>query len=464
MDFKKIEKNAVINPEFTFFNGKMRRKTKILSSLALLAVILLGCVLIIQRGLEKPEGKFETITYPLSINYMAFKPRLEEISAFRASAPTYPLPLNLNLVENLEQVSSLLNQEALSKLKLNGFVVIRGNFTDISEVYRQLREAGIPAYISTDSVLFIYHVFFESILMDLEENHFCPALKELLSSLVEEAEVVYERLPEGSLAKRAAYLDLAYLSVAYKLLDPSFAPPPSVSSLVNEELKLINEAKEVERKSPIFGYEEDYTQYKPRGHYTTSDLFKRYFKAMMWLGRMRFEANDPLYPELARVQTAQALILVYLLLETDVKDLNASAFSLWEGIYLPTSFIVGSSDDLTVYDYIEVMKDVYGGEFTPLSVNDDEKLLKFQQLVIERDKSRIVNAPWWPEERPRMAGLRFMGQRFIIDGYIHQELCYPKVKGRTMVKGLDVMAALGSKRAEELLESEKEYPGYEEQL
>jgi len=58
-----------------------------------------------------------------------------------------------------------------------------------------------------------------------------------------------------------------------------------------------------------------------------------------------------------------------------------------------------------------------------------------------------------------------MGQRFILDGFIHQKLVYPDVKGRFMVKGLDVMASLGSERAEELLEDEKrKYPGYDENL
>ncbi len=35
-------------------------------------------------------------------------------------------------------------------------------------------------------------------------------------------------------------------------------------------------------------YCEDYSQYQPRGYYTSNDMLRRYFKAMMWYGRMAF--------------------------------------------------------------------------------------------------------------------------------------------------------------------------------
>ena len=57
------------------------------------------------------------------------------------------------------------------------------------------------------------------------------------------------------------------------------------------ELKLIN-AHQTTAVSPLMSMgaqpdeleslKEDYTQYIPRGHYTSSDELKSYFKAMMW--------------------------------------------------------------------------------------------------------------------------------------------------------------------------------------
>ena len=41
----------------------------------------------------------------------------------------------------------------------------------------------------------------------------------------------------------------------------------------------------------MLGYIEDYSQYKPRGHYTRSETLEKYFKAMMWYGHTGFFIN-----------------------------------------------------------------------------------------------------------------------------------------------------------------------------
>jgi len=413
---------------------------------------------------SKPKPSFNAVVFPTVSGYGVFISEGEELSVPTGAAPSYALPLDLSKVKNLDAVEGWLSDEALAKLKANGFIVVKARFTDLAEMYKGFKEAGIPVYVTTDSVLYVYHAFFDSILMDLEEERFAGFLNASIAAMAEKAQEVYEGMPEGSLAKEAALLDVAYLSVAGRLLNPAFKVPQGATSVVEAELALIQGASQPQAQSPIFRYDEDYTQYKPRGHYTASELLQRYFRAAMWLGRMRFEARDPQQPELAKLQTAQALLLTYVTLEART-DAYGTAFEAWEKVYLPTSFIVGRSDDLTLYDYIEAVKAVYGSGFKPESVNDEEKLAAFQAEVVKRDKARIVNVPWWPVEKPRMAGLRWFGQRFILDGYVHQELVYPKVEARTMAKGLDIAAALGSKRAEQWLQPEKDrFPGYAEQL
>ena len=459
----------------------MKGRTKTLISLIIAVVMISAIILGSWILIRKPETQisptstitsmpvFPSIIYPKVYGYEIFSPGIEEIEIHKISPPKYDLPVEFSSVENFEYVAEVLenylDNKALELLRRNGFVVTDAHFDDIAELYKSLKENGVPIYISTDSVLFVYHAFFDTILMELETEKFYPMLSELTEKLVKETLQMYEQIPSNmNLTKDAVKLNLAYLCVAAKLLDPEFKTPSIVEGLVQKELALIQSANQHEYSSPIFGYNEDYTQYKPRGHYTQSEELQRYFKAMMWYGRMRFEANDPWYPELAIRQTAQALILTYLICTTKVG--NETALNIWEKIYLPTVFIVGKSDDLTFYDYIEVMREVYG-EFSPTDVENLEKLTEFQEKIVQRDRSRIRNVPWWPEEEiaKRLSGLRFMGQRFILDGYIHQELCYPRVEGRIMVKGFDIMAALGSERAEQYLEIDKsKYPGYSQQL
>ncbi|MBS7609565.1 DUF3160 domain-containing protein [Candidatus Bathyarchaeota archaeon] len=453
-------------------------------ALILLAILLVSSLwlfeaVLFQKASEESPA-LEVILYPTIKGYGAFLSIDGEVALPKASASMYSLPLDLSKVRNLEGLKDLLREKGLEKLRHNGFVVLEAPYTDLAGAYRAFKEAGFPIFVSTDSVLFVYHAFFDALLMELEQDHFIKALNGTLKALLAESLAILEALPSRSLARNASLRNLAYLSVATKLLDPGFEAPLEVRELVSEELALISEAKATEAISPIFSYEEDYTQYKPRGHYTASEALKSYFKAMMWLGRMRFQAQDPMNPSLAKLQTAQALILTYAVVmaevDADLIDFEGGgriasgssrsprAFDVWEAIYLPTSFIIGRSDDLTLYDYIASMKEVYGEEFTPISVEDEGKLQAFQEAILKLDKAKITNVPWWPSDKPRMAGLRFMGQRFILDGYIHQMLCFPEVIPRTMVKGLDVMAALGSERAEGLLEAEKRHANYETNL
>lgn len=383
-----------------------------------------------------------------------------------SNAPSYNLPVNPSDVVNWDSVCKrfTLDSKALEMLSSNGFVVVNGRIDNLYQGYKSIADSGIPVFVTTDSVLFIYHAFFDHILMKLEEKKFIPILKKLLTSLKDELAKLYYELPENTLARNATLRNLAFITVALKLLDPSTDVPEVAEDLVDRELELILSASCPECISPIFMYNEDYTQYIPRGHYTEKPILEQYFRCMMWLGRMRFQANSSPYQpvELARLQTAQALILTYLMVNTNAD--GVSCLKLWEKVYLPTSFIVGESDDLNFYDYLETMKEVYGN-FTPDMVNDVERLDLFRSKITLKNKAKIVSSPVFPCEIPSLAGLRFMGQRFILDGYIHQKLCYPEVAYRTMVKGLDIAAALGSSIAEKLLEEDKsKYPGYKEKL
>ncbi len=383
----------------------------------------------------------------------------EELTVDKASAPQYKLPLDPSRVVGLKRL--YLDEKALEILIRNGFVVTSGRHKDLAAFYTAMANDNVPVFVTTDSVLFVYHAFFNTLLKSLEEEYLAPKLEKLLKALVREAESLARSLPEGTLAREAATLDVAYLSVAVRLLDPSFEVPEYVADLVSRELALIEKASSSEALSPIFGYTEDYTQYKPRGHYTESETLKRYFKAMMWLGRIRFEASSP-DSELSRRQTAQALILTYLMLKTKVD--GKRAIEVWSEIYEPTRFLVGESDDPNFLDYIKLMREVYGDSFSPEDVNDEKKLAEFISKA-SRLAGKIISAPVMPEEIPRLTGLRFMGQRFILDGYIHQRLCHPSVPMKVEVTGLDVMAALGSQRALKYLEDDfKAYSKYSKVL
>lgn len=403
---------------------------------------------------EKPSMPQEKIY----ISYNPFKTNYTEPEIVNPNAPQYSLPLELDDIYNKEQLR--LDNRALKIFLNNGFVVIPGQEKDLAEIYKRFDKDNIPIVITSDSVLFLYHSFYETILIRLEKREFMPTLTKLLKGLLTTIDKLYKTLEDEDL-KAAAELDIAYLSVPLMFLDPKFTPPEYVKEKVFEETSLILRADKAMYNSPIFGYREDYTQYKPRGHYTESEEMKNYFRAMMWLGRMRFEAfaEDE---EKSRLQTLAALILAFASNTTSIE--GVPALKLWYKIYLPTAFMVGESDDPTIVDYIKLAKEVYG-ELSVPTLKDRDKLDEFRMKVKEISHSRIQSSPIFPEERSQLIGLRFMGQRFILDGYIHQQLCHSRVLNRYKVKGLDVMAALGSDRALVYLEEDmKKYPSYKPKL
>ena len=380
---------------------------------------------------------------------------------YQVNSHMYSLPIDLSLVQNYKSLTRFLDPKASALLSDNGFVVLNGDYLDLSKTYEEFAGSGYPIYVSTDSILYLYHTLFDKILSILEEKYFYGNLTILLDEAVKDAYKIYLSSDDKDV-KEAAILLTAYLSVPLKILDEEYAVPNIVSDSVSRELDLILSIRSPEEESPIFHYKEDYSQYIPRGHYTISEKLKKYFMAMMWLGRMRFEAKDPYEQEKADAQTRAAILLTYII-STHKID-GVPLLNIWEKIYLPTAYIVGFSDDLTFYDYIDGITEIYSN-FTPNMLYDKGKLHRFQDVIMEKDKSKIRNTIWSVESESTLPGLRFMGQRFILDGYIHQMLCYPNIEFRTMVKGLDVMAVLGSDEALNYLDEDiRKYPGYIDNL
>jgi hypothetical protein len=240
---------------------------------------------------------------------------------------------------------------------------------------------------------------------------------------------------------------------------------------------------------------EDYSQYVPRGHYTRNEKFGKYFQAMMWYGRIDFKlrpgTDEPALTH-GRKMTLQALLM------TDAFLRDKEAFQLWRKVYQPTVYFVGRTDDLHAEDYIRLVRQVFPAGGGVDKYGHAERLSQFIDRAIELRPPKILSGAAFVEDGEFAAttkGFRFMGQRFIPDSYIFQELVFGVKdfgqQGRTMIltytgsgrpftmenipnvgparafpRGLDIMAVLGSRRALEILrqEGDTEYTYYDDQL
>ncbi|HER35515.1 MAG TPA: DUF3160 domain-containing protein [Halothiobacillaceae bacterium] len=337
-------------------------------------------------------------------------------------------------------------------------------------VYEKARYANVPIFITSDSLLHVYHLMFDKTLRTAEVEYFYPLLQSLNRALIVTADAQYQEL-RGTPWEDAALRTVAFIAVSGRLADPGFPTPDYAAALAEAEIANVEAAPGIEF-SPLFpGLEfgEDYTQYIPRGHYTRSDALKAYFKSMMWYGRMTFRLKTK-NADVGRAETRSALLLVQALRNTQVGE--RPALDMWADLYDPTAFLVGRSDDLTALDYIPVIDAVYGENPALATLADDANLDTFIAATDALPAPRILGLVIadTDDETEQTKGLRFMGQRFVPDAYIFRQLIYRNVGTRAdrrgLPKGLDVFAAMGSDRAYELLDAmgETHYLSYTLQM
>jgi hypothetical protein len=456
----------------------------------------------------------DTLSNPKLVMAEVYKPTAIKLTP---KSPDYSLPLSLDLTSNIGQVKEKLqlNSQQEAVLATNGFVVIPWQGDDVVQPYKDIKNREVPIFVTSDTLLHLYHIQFNEILKRIEEEEFFNQLVDMSLAMVQKAEEDYQSFTDAEL-KEAARRNVAYFTVALELLKTSsekidHSIPGYVKTEVKEELKNIEDHQGF-KVSAIFNspdssnmYQEDYSQYVPRGHYTESEILKSYFKSMMWYGRMAFllkGSDDPrealISEKDAKIATIQAS-LISAELPTVSTDIG-TAKDVWDRIYSVTSFFVGTADDLTPFEYLTALKDIFGSSFPAEQLADETKLLELKAELAGMRNPQIyggsgvcvilppITKAKLYECLAKTKGLRFMGQRFVPDSYMFQNLVSPAVglytgtgtpftmkptaagPARGLPRGLDIMAVLGSERAYDILkqEGDTDYAGddtsYDKQL
>lgn len=368
----------------------------------------------------------------------------------------YTIEPDLSNIDNLWQF--YFSDEDKQLLSKNGFMVGEGAGSEFFEVYETNRYQMYPSFITVDSMMHTYHLYFSYLLKNIERNYLCDSLNELSVKMLDNSNSQYEQL-KGSEWEDAAKRNVAFFTIGAKLLDDSRTVEDDVSDMVMHELELINAAESIDN-SVIIDRPEDYTQYKPRGYYAGDEKLERYFKAMMWYGRMHFSHE---YPDMDR-----SSLLMTMSLSND-----AEAYELWSSIYAVTAFFAGASDDLGACEYWPVICEVYGSDADISSLTADTSLFDdFYDKTSALPVPQINSLPIDDGEDNVIPGFRFMGQRFTLDASVMQRLVYSSIKEnkngsyRMLPDVLDLPAALGSDTALTILDQNgaTDYSGYTETM
>ena len=382
----------------------------------------------------------------------------EEYTPVTPSVEPYSVSEGLSNVTNLNQF--YLSDEQLQLLKQNLFVVSGSYYSEFYQLYESNRYAQIPNYVTVDSLMHTYHLYFSQLLNRTEKNYLADELLTLSKAMLESSMAQYEQLA-GTQWEEAACRNAAYFAVAASLQDPAQEVPSYAAELVGQELELIYAAEGISL-SPLAEDFMDYSQFKPRGYYEGDEVLEAYFRAMMWYGQVNFaQDSDSL--------TRSALLMTMAMARTDIET--------WEKIYTVTSFFAGASDDLGYYEYAPAIAEAYGGYPTVEALRSDESAYaRFTALAAEMAPPAINSVPVYASEEGDLGemnkGFRFMGQRFTIDAAVMQQLVYRAVEEnsegeyRLLPDTLDVAAALGSDLALQLLDErgETDYSGYSENM
>ncbi len=408
-----------------------------------------------------------SVDFTLSHRILSEKKTIKEVLML------YPfilcLTLNLGKITNPDMLNQLSAGEK-DVLARYGYVARPSGLEHFYEVYKGAKTQSEPILVTIDPVLHSYHILFDYSLRDLEMKYLKQDLTSLLEKMIAKTNASFKEIDKKF--HPHLYKNLAYLSVPYKILNPAWKIPKEAKLLAEKELALI-EAHQGFEKSPLFGYLEDYSQYKPRGHYTRTKEFENYFKAMMWLGRMTFLAKPGAAAGGKAKGIEQTVCALLLLKSVMCKCTGQDLTALWHKINDPIILFVGKSDDLTIEEYKKIKDDVFPGTNLPELIKDQKLVEKFIGEVMKARSPKIVSGFVTDQETPEVStkGLRLFGQKFIPDSYIFQQLVYDKVgtmsEPRNFPRGLDVLAALGSERAYEILiktYKEDRYANYAKQM
>ena len=368
----------------------------------------------------------------------------------------YTIEAGLGNVENTWQF--YLTDEEKKKIEQNGFVVSGNGGSEFFEIYEQNRYELIPNFITVDSLMHTYHLYFSHLLKNIEKNYLAANLTDLSAYMLDTSKLQYEEL-KGSEWERAAKRNVAFFTIGAKLVDDKVTVSEDVQDIVATELDRIKKADGI-YQSGITNDNEDYTQYIPRGYYEGDQKLEQYFRAMMWYGRIHF------------IQSTEDLDRSAFLITKALSE-DEEAYRLWEGIYAVTSFFSGASDDNGVCEYAPVIKEVYGEKATMADLPGSEKKFKqFHKMTATLATPQINSIPVADGESNVIQGFRFMGQRFSMDATVMQKLVYSNVgansqgEKRMLPDVLDVPAALGSNMALNILEEEgaMDYERYSENM
>lgn len=236
-----------------------------------------------------------------------------------------------------------LSDEQRRQLIQNGLLILADRPDEPAVLLdRQLR-SGEPLWIGADHVVWRTQAIQNQIIRHVEVNQITPLLGRFLTVLAQATAGQHAAsiAAEDHIGSEAARRNLAYLTLAARLLDPAFPIDPLVADLVQSELDLI--ALGGSFQSPYSGRTVDYQPWL-----TTSDPLDR---SRRWLGTVPLVSWDAGIVD-STLEGRQSQLLLAALAQ------NREAADLWPRLYRLEQYLNGGQTDETVWRQLQRLSPV----------------------------------------------------------------------------------------------------------
>lgn len=310
--------------------------------------------------------------------------------------------------------------------------------------------------ITSDLLLHIYHKLFSNSLKYYEETIARPTITNLSQSLFEKFDKLAQKTTDPELKKNYEFL-AAYRAIPYAILIPNQELIDKISTMtqewkdgdlsdeqitqlitqrgntiftklsptyqkaVQETISKILKADEANGKNILLetlspnlienfkefnGLKFDFTQFKPRAHYTTDALLKTYFMAMKRLMREKLFFAD-------QDVTKASLIMV-----NNIQDEDLVNFTTF---YNAIQKLIGEDDDVNIHD---LQKFIWNKQRTSdkqilqeidTTIQKELMTLRPQKIMSVSYTTSTQEAITEQEAKDATAGFIFFGEKFTID-------------------------------------------------
>lgn len=346
------------------------------------------------------------------------------------------LRVNVQNIVNPTQLKTFDSTLCL-RLAQNGFAIVPAQHEQLFHVYEQNDYSCFPSFVTTDLYLQLFHLYFDCMLREIEENKLHAMMTKLSLSMYLK---LYQQAnsTDNEEIKSLATYDAAFFAIAYELFTGASIGTSDFQAITKPEVKRVMDSKN-DFSDFIEDYQNvmfSYSLFRPRGHYSRNENLKKYFRGMMWLQSVPFSLDE-------EISLRRAIVMA------DALNNEKNAQKDYDQLNVLLNYLMGSADNLSIPQVQAEIKKI--GKPLGELLSDANAIATIKKNLDEIGEKQTRIRPKF--EMTSHNKVCLMPQRYQPDAEVLQEMVdYDNdPTKRATPKGLDFFAAMGVSPAEQIL-------------